>query len=170
MRGLWGPVAHKMHFRLKSCRKIVNLRFLIVGGIAESACGCSAGTNSENLAFRHPAPPGSIVRWAGSRNQLVAAVRARILEIRACDIQPLPNRSFCAIPPILARGHNSRTRSPYPNFRSKSCRKIVNLRSLIVGGIAESACGCSAGTNSGNLAFRYAAPPGSIGCWAGSRN
>ena len=38
----------------------------------------------------------------------MAAVRVRILEIMACDIQPLPNRSFSARPPILARGHNSK--------------------------------------------------------------
>ena len=78
-----------------------------LGWIAESACGTGAGANSGNLIFRYPAHPGPIGCWAGSRNLLVAAVRVRILEIMACDIQPLPNRSFSARPPILARGHHS---------------------------------------------------------------
>ena len=75
----------------------------------ECACGSSAGANSGITGVRYLAPPGSIGRWAGSGNLLVAAVRVRILEITACDIQPLPSRSFCARSPILARGHNSRT-------------------------------------------------------------
>ena len=43
----------------------------------------------------------------------MAAVRVRILEMAVCDTQPFPNRSFCARPPILGRGHHSRTRSPH---------------------------------------------------------
>ena len=94
IRAGWEAIALNTHFRMKSCRKIVNLRFLIVSPGAESACGSGAGTNSGNLTFRYPAPPGSVRLRAGSGNLLVAAARVRILAITACDIQPLPNRSF----------------------------------------------------------------------------
>ena len=98
------------------------------------------------LTFRYPAHPGPIGCWAGSMNLLVAAVRVRILEIIACDIQPLPNRSFSARPPILARGHHSEDFRSEGHGLSKSCREILNLRCLIVGrgrGISlRLGCGC----------------------------